>query len=164
MTAPTGTPRSRMPNPIPHLPEMPAFAQGLHALIADSAVPQPTVRLMELRAGQLLGSTYFTVRDTANLRAAGESEDRIAAVATWRTAPHFTEAERVALELVDAVLTPNPHGERVPDDLHAKAAALYDDRELWHLVMVLARIGFFTPAALIAKPIPGMPPGQNYSE
>ncbi len=30
--------------------------------------------------------------------------------------------------------------------------------------MAIAHIGFSTPAALIAKPIPGMAHGQNYSE
>lgn len=157
-------PRSRMPNPLPFLPGMADLATGLHALIEASTVPKPTIRLMELRAGQILGSTYFAVRDTANLRAAGEPEERITAVATWRSASCFTDAERVAFELVEAVLHPNPHGERVPDDLHARTADLYGDKGLWDLVMVLAHIGFFTPAALIAKPIPGMPPGRNYSE
>ncbi|MEU5870771.1 carboxymuconolactone decarboxylase family protein [Glycomyces sp. NPDC047369] len=156
--------RSRMPNPLPHLPGMAGLAQGLHGMIEDSTVPKATIHLMELRAGQILGSTYFAVRDTANLRAAGETEERITAVATWRTASCFTGAERVALELAEAVLTPNPYGERVGDDLHARAAAHYDDKGLWDLVMVLAHIGFFTPAALIAKPVPGMPPGRNYTE
>jgi alkylhydroperoxidase family enzyme len=157
------TPRSRMPNPLPFLPDMADIATGLHRLVQDSSVPQSTIRLMELRAGQLLGSTYFTIRDTENLRSAGESEARITAVATWRTASHFTAAERLALELVEAVLTPNPFGERVPDELHARASAHYDEKGLWDLVMAIAHIGFFTPAALIAKPIPGMPPGRNYS-
>ena len=39
---------------------------------------------------------------TGNLRQAGESEERITAVATWRDATYFTDAERVALELVEA--------------------------------------------------------------
>jgi alkylhydroperoxidase family enzyme len=157
-------PTSRMPNPLPFLPELAALATGLHQIVQDRSIPQTTIRLMELRAGQLLGSTYFTIRDTANLRAAEESDERITAVATWRTASHFTAAERVALELVEAVLTPNPLGERVPDELYARATAHYDDQQLWDLVMVLAHIGFFTPAALIAKPIPGMPPGRNYRQ
>ncbi|MGW2150421.1 carboxymuconolactone decarboxylase family protein [Nonomuraea bangladeshensis] len=84
-------------------------------------------------------------------------------MATWRDATYFTEPERVALELVEAVLTPNPSGERVPDELYARVSAHYDDRAMWSLVMAIAHIGFFTPAALIAKPIPGMPPGRNYS-
>ncbi len=155
--------RSRMPNPLQFLPELADVAAALHKAIDSGPIPQTTVTLVQLRAGQLLGSTYFTVRDTASLRAAGEPEERITAVATWRDAPYFTDAERIALELVEAVLTPNPNGERVSDDLYARASAHYDDKTLWSLVMVIANILFFTPAALIAKPIPGMPPGRNYS-
>jgi alkylhydroperoxidase family enzyme len=85
-------------------------------------------------------------------------------VASWRDAPCFTDAERVALELAEAVLTPNPFGERVPDELYAKASALYDDRALWTLTLAIGQICFFVPVALIAKPIPGKPPGKNYSK
>lgn len=162
-TPATTTLRSRMPNPLRFLPEMAAIAEPLHQTIANGVVPPATVSLMQLRAGQILGSTYFTIRETGTLRRLGESEERITAVATWRDATSFTDAERVALELVEAVLTPNPSGERVPDELYARASEHYDDRALWHLIMAIAHIGFFTPAALIAKPIPGMPPGQNYS-
>ncbi|GAA3691189.1 carboxymuconolactone decarboxylase family protein [Nonomuraea antimicrobica] len=162
-TPPTTGLRSRMPNPLPFVPEMAVVGEGLHKVIKNGSIPQTTVHLLQLRAGQILGSTYFTIRETGNLRRIGEPEERITAVATWRDATFFTDAERVALELVEAVLTPNPSGERVPDELHAKAAALYDDKALWTLIMAIAHIGFFTPAALIAKPIPGMPPGQNYN-
>ncbi|MFF4621806.1 carboxymuconolactone decarboxylase family protein [Nonomuraea jabiensis] len=156
--------KSRMPNPLQFLPDMAGIAEGLHNTLRNGPIPQTTISLLQLRAGQLLGSTYFTIRETGNLRKAGESEERITAVATWRDATYFTDAERVALELVEAVLTPNPSGERVPDELYARASAHYDDKALWSLIMAIAHIGFFTPAALIAKPIPGMPPGRNYSE
>ncbi|WP_460662533.1 carboxymuconolactone decarboxylase family protein [Kribbella swartbergensis] len=153
-----------MPNPLPFLPELAEVAAGLHKALENSPIPPTTTGLLQLRAGQILGSTYFTIRETGNLRRLGESEERITAVATWPDATCFTDAERVALELVEAVLTPNPSGERVSDELYAKASAYYDDKAMWSLVMAIAHIGFFTPAALIAKPIPGMPPGQNYSE
>jgi uncharacterized protein YbjT (DUF2867 family) len=39
---------------------------------------------------KVLGSTYFTVRETGNLRADGQPEERITAVATWRDATYFT--------------------------------------------------------------------------
>ncbi|WP_026360231.1 carboxymuconolactone decarboxylase family protein [Amycolatopsis nigrescens] len=156
--------RSRMPNPIPFVPEMAEVAAGLHKVIQDGPIPRTTVSLLQLRAGQLLGSTYFTIRETRNLREAGEAEDRITAVATWRDATYFSDAERVALELVEAVLLPNPFRERVPEELYAKASEHYDDKALWSLIMAIAHIGFFTPAALIAKPIPGMPPGRNYRD
>ncbi|MET8339741.1 carboxymuconolactone decarboxylase family protein [Streptosporangium canum] len=156
--------RSRMPNPLPYVPELAEVGEGLHKVLRNGAISPTTISLLQLRAGQILGSTYFTIRETNNLRGIGESEERITAVATWHDATYFTDAERVALALVEAVLTPNPSGERVPDELYAKASAHYDDKAMWTLIMAIAHIGFFAPAALIAKPIPGMPPGQNYSE
>ncbi|OXM58587.1 alkylhydroperoxidase [Amycolatopsis thailandensis] len=164
MSMTTMGPRSRMPNPLPFVPEMAEVAGGLHKVLRNGAIPLTTVHLLQLRAGQILGSTYFTIRETRNLREAGEPEERITAVATWRDATCFTDAERVALQLTEAVLTPNPSGERVPDSLYARASACYDAKALWTLVMAIAHIGFFAPAALIAKPIPGMPPGQNYTD
>jgi DegT/DnrJ/EryC1/StrS aminotransferase family len=88
----------------------------------------------------------------------GETEERITAVASWRDAPCFTDAERVALELVEAVLIPNPSGERVPDELYAEASAHYDVKALWTLTMVIGQMCFWIPVALIAKPIPGKEP------
>nr|WP_281284573.1 carboxymuconolactone decarboxylase family protein [Nonomuraea diastatica] len=131
--------------------------------IRNGAVPQATVNLVQLRAGQIVGSTYHTVRQTGELRKAGETEERITAVASWRDAPYFTDAERVALELVEAVLAPNPFGERVPDELFARVAAHYDDKALWTLTLVIGQICYYIPVALIAKPIPGRAPGKNYS-
>ena len=86
-------------------------------------------------------------------------QKRITAVASWRDAPYFT-AERVALELVEAVLTPSPFGERVPDERYARASAHYDDQALWTLTLAIGQICFFIPVALIAKPIPGQ--AQHY--
>ncbi|MGP3937957.1 carboxymuconolactone decarboxylase family protein [Nonomuraea sp. KM88] len=115
--------RSRMPNHLPFLPEMAEVAGPLHRSLTNGPIPPTTIGLLQLRAGQILGSTCFTIRETGNLRELGETEERITAVATWRDATYFTDAERVALELVEAVLTPNPSGERVPAELYARLDA-----------------------------------------
>lgn len=155
---------SRLPDPGQFFPEeLGAIAGGMHRAIRNGTVPRSTIGLVQLRAGQLAGSTYHTVRQTGLLRDAGETEDRITAVASWQDAPFFTDAERIALELTEAVLTPNRTDERVPDELFARAAAHYDDKALWTLTLVLSQILFFVPVALIAKPIPGKPLGKNYS-
>jgi alkylhydroperoxidase family enzyme len=85
-------------------------------------------------------------------------------VASWQDAPYFTDAERAALELLEAILASNPFGERVPEELYAKASAHYDDKALWTLTLAIGQICFFIPVALIAKPIPGRPPGKHYSK
>ncbi|MEO3818008.1 carboxymuconolactone decarboxylase family protein [Plantactinospora sp. B24E8] len=154
--------RSRLPDPAPLFPELVTMAGTMTRAIQNGSVPKTTIHLVQLRAGQLVGSTYHTVRQSGELRQAGETEERITAVASWRDAPYFTEAERVALELVEAVLTPNPSGERVPDELFARAAGHYDDRAMWTLTLVISQICYFIPVALVAKPIPGAPLGENY--
>ncbi|MEV0973274.1 carboxymuconolactone decarboxylase family protein [Microtetraspora glauca] len=167
MSTPTTTEQdnlqSRLPDPIQLFPEMASIAGAMSKAIRNGAIPETTIGLVQLRAGQIVGSTYHTVRQTGLLRKAGETEERITAVASWQDAPYFTDAERVALELVEAVLTPNPFGERVPDELFAKASAHYDDKALWTLTLAMSQICFFIPVALIGKPIPGKALGKNYS-
>ncbi|GAA4207206.1 carboxymuconolactone decarboxylase family protein [Streptosporangium oxazolinicum] len=142
---------------------MAGIAGGMSKAVLNGSIPRVTVSLVQLRAGQIVGSTYHTVRQTGDLRKAEEAEERITAVASWRDAPSFTDAERVALELVEAVLSPNPFGERVPDELYARASAHYDDKALWTLTLAISQICFFIPVALIGRPIPGRNPGENYS-
>ena len=167
MSTPTTTKldnlRSRLPDPTPFIPEVGEVGAATVKAISNGSIPQTTIGLVQLRAGQIVGSTYHTVGRTDSLREAGETEQRITAVASWRDAAYFTDAERVALELVEAVLTPNPSGQRVPDELVARASVHYDDKALWTLTLVISQIFYFIPIALIAQPIPGMPLGKNYN-
>jgi alkylhydroperoxidase family enzyme len=149
---------SRLPDPSQFFPELTGLAGAMFKITLNGSVPHTTISLVQLRAGQIVGNTYHVIRQTSDLRKAGEAEERITAVATWRDAPYFTEAERVALELVEAVLTPSTSTERVPDELYARASARYNDKALWTLTMAIAQMCFFIPVALIAKPIPGKEP------
>jgi alkylhydroperoxidase family enzyme len=156
--------KSRLPDPAQFFPEVAAISGAMFKVTRNGSIPQTTISLVQLRAGQIVGSTYHTVRQTGDLRKAGETEERITAVASWHDAPYFTDAERVALELVEAVLTPTPVGERVPDELYAKASAHYDDKALWTLTLAIGQICFFIPVALNANPIPGKAPGKHYNK
>jgi alkylhydroperoxidase family enzyme len=156
--------QSRLPDPTQFFPELVAMAGTMVKAIQNDSLPAITISLVQLRAGQIVGSTYHTVGQTGQLRRAGETEERLTAVASWPDAPYFTDAERVALELVEAVLTPNPSGERVPDELYARVAVHYDDKALWTLTLAISQICYLIPVALVARPIPGMPPGANYTK
>jgi alkylhydroperoxidase family enzyme len=166
MSTPTTTQQdnlqSRLPDPSQFIPEVTEIAGAMFKATLNGSIPQTTISLVQLRAGQIAGNTYHTVRQTGGLRKAGETEERITAVASWRDAPYFSDAERVALELVEAVLTPNPFGERVPEDLFVRASAHYDTKALWTLTLAIGQICFFIPVALSAKPIPGKEP--HYSK
>jgi alkylhydroperoxidase family enzyme len=150
-------PQSRLPNPAKLIPELGQIGGALFKATGNGSIPQTTISLVQLRAGQIVGNTYLTVLHTDNLRKAGETEARITAVSSWPDAPHFTAPERIALALVEAVLTPNPHGERVPDDLYAQAATHYDDTALTTLTMAIGQVCFFIPSPSSANHSPAYP-------
>jgi AhpD family alkylhydroperoxidase len=152
---------SRLPNPMKLVPELGAGA--LFKAVGNGSVPRTTIDLIQLRAGQIAGNTYLTVMHTDSLRSAGESEERITAVASWQDAPYFTDAETAALALVEAVLQPTTHGERVPDELYARAAEHYGDKALATLALAIGQVGFFIPLALIGKPLPGVKPSEQWT-
>lgn len=153
---------SRLPNPALLVPELGEVGAALAKATGNGSVPAATISLVQLRVGHLVGSEYLTVLHTGNLRRAGDTEERIAAAATWHDAACFTEAERAALALTDAVFTPNPDGERVSDDLYAQASAHYDDKALTTLIMGIGQVAFFLPLALIGAPLPGKSPSEQW--
>jgi alkylhydroperoxidase family enzyme len=154
---------SRLPNPAKLVPELMEIGGVLFKATGNGSVPQTTISLVQLRAGQIVGNTYLTVLHTGNLRKAEEPEERITAVASWKDSPYFTDAERAALALVEAVLIPNPHGERVSDELYALVSEYYDDKALATLTIAIGQVCFFIPLALIGKPLPGKSPAEQWT-
>ncbi|MFF7776329.1 carboxymuconolactone decarboxylase family protein [Streptomyces tanashiensis] len=146
---------SRMPDPGKFVPELADVSAALFRATGNRSVPRTTINLMHLRAGQIVHNTYLTILNTGFLRKAGESGERITAVASWQDAPYFTPAERAALALVEATLQPAPHGrERVTDEVYAEAARHYDDKALATLTVAIGQINFFIALAVIGKPQP----------
>jgi alkylhydroperoxidase family enzyme len=145
----------RIPDVNKLVPEIQQVAGALGKATGNGSVPPTTISLIYLRAGQIVGSTYQTMRHSVDLRKAGESEERIASVATWWDAPCFTDAERAALALTEAVFQPGTRGEeRVPDDLFAEVARHYDEKALSTLMVILGSAGFWMAVALVIKPPP----------
>ncbi|MFG2718910.1 carboxymuconolactone decarboxylase family protein [Streptomyces sp. NPDC048416] len=142
-------------DPAQLVPELADVSAALFKVTGNGSVPRSTISLVQLRAGQIVGSTYLTVLHTGFLRKAGESEERITSVASWHDSPYFTGAERAALALVEAVLQPSSGEERVSDALYAEASGHYEPRALATLMFAIGQVNFFIAVALIAKPVPG---------
>jgi AhpD family alkylhydroperoxidase len=94
--------------------------------------------LIKIRASQLNGCAYCLDMHTRDARDAGEDERRLATLAGWREAPFFTERERAALALTDAVTRLGEHG--VSDDVWDTAAEHFDEPELAQVVWAIAAI------------------------
>jgi alkylhydroperoxidase family enzyme len=75
---------------------------------------------------------------TKDLAHAGESQQRINLVATWREATVFTDAERAALELTEQGTRIADAAAGVTDEAWANAAKYYDEDQLASLVCLIA--------------------------
>ena len=88
--------QARMSNPVMILPDAMKALHALGASAEKSGVPPRTIMLSQLRASQINGCSVCVDMHSRDLKKAGESDDRLFAVAAWRDAPYFTDAERTA--------------------------------------------------------------------
>ncbi len=116
----------------------PAVYRAMAAFDRSIELDPPLRELVKIRASQINGCAYCLDMHTRDARAAGEDERRLATLAGWREAPFFTDRERAALALTDAVTRLGEHG--VSDSVWNEAAAHFDDAELAQLVWAIAAI------------------------
>src|SRR6266545_3767654 len=69
----------------------------------ETRLERPLFELVKIRASQINGCAYCLDMHTKDARLAGETEQRIYALNAWRETPFFTDRERAALELTEAV-------------------------------------------------------------
>ncbi|HEY5195282.1 MAG TPA: carboxymuconolactone decarboxylase family protein [Solirubrobacteraceae bacterium] len=107
----------------------------------------PALReLVKIRASQLNGCAYCIALHTRDARKAGESEQRLYALAAWRESPLFTERERTALELTDAITRIGESG--VPDAAYERAASEFSAAELANLIFAITAINAWNRIAV----------------
>jgi AhpD family alkylhydroperoxidase len=141
----------------------PAFAvdgamDALHAMnkaISRVKLSPRLLELMHLRASQINGCGVCAVQHPKIARKLGETDDRIFAVAAWREAPFFTDAERAALALTEALTRIADTADPVPDSIWDEAAAHYDEQELAALVLSIAQINVWNRLNVATRQVAG---------
>jgi AhpD family alkylhydroperoxidase len=132
--------QSRMSNPVFVIPDALQALQALAKSVDKSGLPASTRELVNLRASQINGCSVCVDMHARDLKKAGESDERIFAVAAWRHTPYFTESERAALALTEAITRLSDCEDPVPDAIWDEAAPHYDDKALAALVISIAQI------------------------
>jgi AhpD family alkylhydroperoxidase len=130
----------RIENPVMTLPDAIKGLQKLAAGARQSGLPETTLHLLELRASQINGCAVCCDMHAREMKSAGESDARIFTLAAWRETPYFTDAERAALALTEAVTRIADRPESVSDEIWDEAARHYDERQLAGLVIAIASI------------------------
>jgi len=131
---------ARMTHPVFLLPAarkaLTAYARSAEGL----GVPTETLELVHLRASQVNGCSVCVQLHSTGLKKEGTSDERLYAVAAWRDAPYFTDAERAALELAETVTRVADRGDPVPDDVWAEASRHYDEKGLSALLIAITGV------------------------
>jgi AhpD family alkylhydroperoxidase len=114
-----------MKNPAALLPgAMPAI-QALMASAQKAGTPAQVIQLVHLRASQINGCGLCVDGGAKQVRQAGKTDERLLAVAAWREAPYFSDAERAALALSEAMTRLGDRADPVPDHIWAESAKHY---------------------------------------
>ena len=151
--------KARMSNPAMIVPNAMQALHSLSAATENGAVPSKTLGLVHLRASQINGCSVCIDMHPRILKKAGETDERLFAVAAWHDAPYFTDAERAALALTDAVTRLADRTDPVPDDVWAEAARHYDERALGTLLLAIATINVWNRVNVATRQVAGSVPG-----
>lgn len=145
---------SRIPQPATTVPG------AMQSLVTFSRspskdIPAGIVNLVNLRASQINGCGVCVALHTEDMRRAGEPNQRIDTVSAWRETPYFSDAERAALALTEAVTRLNDRPDPVPDDIWDEAARHYDEAELAALTISIAAINVWNRLNVATRQVAG---------
>jgi AhpD family alkylhydroperoxidase len=151
----TTTLQARMAHPAFVVPGAMDALQALGKATQRAGIPARTLELVNLRASQINGCGVCAVQHPRIAKRLGETEDRLHAVAAWRDAPYFDEAERAALALTEALTRLPDRADPVPDDVWEHAAAQYDEQALGALVLGIASINVWNRLNVATRQVAG---------
>lgn len=89
------------------------------------------------------------------MRQAAETDERLFALAAWRDTPYFSDAERAALALTEAVTRLSDRPDPVPDEIWDEAAKHYQERALAGLLLAIATINVWNRLNVSTRQIAG---------
>jgi AhpD family alkylhydroperoxidase len=132
-----------MKNPALVIPEAMKAIQALNAATSSGGAPAKALALAHLRASQINGCSASVDGGARHAKKSGETDERLLSVAAWRDAPYFTDAERAALALTEAVTRLNDRADPVPDAIWDDVSKHFDERAIASLILSIATTNLF---------------------
>ncbi len=126
---------------------------GLERYLRQCGLEESLIHLIKLRASQINGCAYCLDMHWKDLRAIGESEQRLYSLDAWRECPYYSDRERAALAWTEAVtLVAESH---VNDDVYEDVRRHFTNRELADLTLAIATINGWNRLSIAARTEPG---------
>ena len=145
----------RMNHPAMIVPDALQALLALSKSTEKGGVPKRTIDLVHLRASQINGCSVCLEMHASDAKQAGDTDERLFTVAAWRDAPYFTDAERAALALTEAMTRLSDRTDPVPDAVWDEAARHYDEAALASLVLSIAVINVWNRLNVATRQVAG---------
>ena len=145
----------RMNHPAMIVPDALQALLALSKSTEKGGVPKKTIDLVHLRASQINGCSVCLEMHASDAKQAGDTDERLFTVAAWRDAPYFTDAERAALALTEAMTRLSDRTDPVPDAVWDEAARHYDEAALASLVLSIAVINVWNRLNVATRQVAG---------
>jgi AhpD family alkylhydroperoxidase len=137
-----------------------ASPEAIKALIAlegavnKLGIAKEILELIKLRASQINGCAYCVDMHTSDMRKAGETERRIAAVCVWEETPFFTPRERAVLAWTEAVT--RIADTRAPDAVYRELAEQFSPKEMVDITLAINTINSWNRLAIAFRKGPAL--------
>lgn len=109
--------------------------------------------LIDIRASQINGCAFCLDMHYKDALAAGETLERLYMLSAWRESSLYSEQERAALELCEAMTEIAGNG--VPDEVWCRAAAAFSTDELGQVVVAITVINAWNRLQITTRAQPG---------
>lgn len=126
---------------------------GIEKYLHRSGLDRNLLNLINLRASQINGCAYCLDMHWKDLRAAGETEQRLYGLDAWRESPYYTDRERAALAWTEAVT--NIQEGRVKDSVFEEVRKFFSEKEIADLTLAVAAINSWNRLNIASRTVPG---------
>jgi AhpD family alkylhydroperoxidase len=126
---------------------------GLEKYLHDCGLEEGLLHLIKMRASQINGCAYCIDMHSKDLRALGETEQRIYSLDAWAECPYYSDRERAALAWTDAVTRVSET--HVPDEIYDEVKKQFNEKELADLTFAIATINAWNRLAISGRTTPG---------
>lgn len=126
---------------------------GLEKYLQQCGLEDSLLDLLKLRVSQINGCAYCIDMHWKDLRALGESEQRLYGLDAWEESPYYSGRERAALAWAEAVT--KVREDHVPDEVFEQVRKHFSDKEIADLTLAAATINSWNRLAIAARSEPG---------
>ena len=126
---------------------------GIEHYLQQSGLEESLQNLIKLRVSQVNGCAYCIDMHWKDLRAAGESEQRLYGLDAWEESPYYTDRERAALAWAESVT--NIQEGHVTDAVFERVKEFFNEKELADLTLAVTAINSWNRLSIAARTVPG---------